>query len=76
MFNTISKIYERFAPVKKGFYASYSIIQPFLELFPEFANDVIKNLKLNFSAAIGNIYAHVAPVKREKLSTFYVQKTV
>ena len=37
----------------------------FLKVLPVCANGVLKNQNiLNFSAAIGNIYAHVAPVKR------------
>ena len=36
----------------------------FLKVLPVCTNGVIKNWNINFSAAIGNIYAHVAPVNR------------
>ena len=36
----------------------------FSKVLPVCANGVIKNLNINYSAAIGNIYAHVAPVNR------------
>ena len=36
----------------------------FSKELPACANGVFKNLNINFSAAIGNIYAHVAPVNR------------
>ena len=36
----------------------------FSKVLPECANVIIKNENINFSAAIGNIYAQVAPVNR------------
>ena len=36
----------------------------FSKLIPVCANGVIKNKNINLSAAIGNIYAQVAPVNR------------
>ena len=48
----------------ENFILQISRLNNFSKVLPVFANGVIKNQNINFSAAIDNIHAHVAPVKR------------
>ena len=48
----------------KDFILHISRFNNFSKELPVCANGVIKNWNINFSAAIGNIYAHFAPVNR------------
>ena len=61
----ISNIMRSLRQWVEDFILHISRFKNFSKVLPVCANGAIKNYNINFSAAIGNIYAHVAPVKED-----------
>ena len=76
MFNftaAVDNIYAQYAPVSRGLYSAYFILQQLSRKYFRYARMIsLRFSKFNFSAAISNIHAQFMPVSRGLYSAYFM----